>query len=55
MRKSKHDPSQCFRTKSVGGRCHQCEKLIEDVAHVSLAAKAIFCERCCPACGEKPK
>ena len=44
------DPCRCFRTRSVGGRCHACQEAITDVAHVALTAKAVYCGRCCPEC-----
>jgi hypothetical protein len=46
------EPAQCFRTRSVGGRCHRCSEPIEAVAHVTLTAKAVYCAGCCPQCAE---
>ena len=49
-RKARPNPRRCFRTKSVGGRCYTCTEPIEDVAHVALTGKAVYCGSCCPEC-----
>jgi hypothetical protein len=51
--KGRRDPSRCFRTRAIGGRCSACQEPIQDVAHVLLSARGVYCEKCCPECADR--
>jgi hypothetical protein len=47
----KPDPAQCFCTGSAAGPLPPLRPAHRGVLHISLTAKAVYCERGCPACG----
>jgi len=49
MKRKRRGPHNCYRTKRPGAVCEVCHKVV-DVLHISLAARAFTCDRCCLNC-----